>query len=167
MLVDDSSFGGHGTGSRVSPGKSHLDRPDTIDSSSVFVSPAAAKGKTRVQPKKRPRQPTPAQTLANPDAQWRKIEVAWYDGETKSFDAVSQTALRHHDSIDPVLIRWVVLRDPAGKLKPLVLGCTDEAAGPEHIVNRYNILRWNIQVTFQEARHSIWVSRRSGNGPGE
>jgi hypothetical protein len=36
----------------------------------------------------------------------------------------------------------------------MVLGCTDEAASPEQIVNRY-IPRWNIEVTFQEARQHL------------
>jgi DDE superfamily endonuclease len=114
------------------------------------------KGKPGVKPKKGPRQPTPAQTLANPGTRWRTIEVAWYDGETRIFDAVSQTALWHRDSFDPVPLRWVLLRDPTGKLKPMVLGCTDEAASPEQIVNRY-ILRWNIEVTFQEARLHLGI----------
>ena len=41
----------------------------------------------------------------------------------------------------------------------MVLGCTDEAASPEQIVNRY-ILRWNIEVTFQEARLHLGIETR-------
>jgi len=38
----------------------------------------------------------------------------------------------------------------------MALGCTDEAASPEHIVNQY-ILRWNIEVTFQEGRVHLGI----------
>src|SRR5436305_889081 len=55
--------------------------------------------------KQGPRQPTPAQTLANPGTRWGTIEVAWYDGGTRIFDAVSQTALWHRESVDPVPLR--------------------------------------------------------------
>lgn len=118
--------------------------------------PPQPTGKPGVKPKKGPRRPTPAQVLANPATPWGTIMVRWYDGEIKTFDAFSQTALWHRDGFDPVPIRWVVLRDPAGKLKPMVLGCTDEAASPERIVNWY-LLRWNIEVTFEEAREHLGV----------
>jgi hypothetical protein len=55
--------------------------------------PSQPKGKPGVKPKKRPRQPTPSQILVTPDTVRRTIEVCWYDGETKIFDVVSQTAL--------------------------------------------------------------------------
>jgi hypothetical protein len=66
-------------------------------------------------------------------------------GRRVAHKGIYHDAVRSKPGHDPVPIRWVLLRDPAGKLKPMVLGCTDEAASPEHIVNRY-ILRWNIEV---------------------
>jgi hypothetical protein len=118
--------------------------------------PAQPKGKPGVKPKKGARRPTPGQILAHPDTRWRAIEVRWYDGATRTFDAVSQTALWHRDGFEPVPIRWVLLRDPTGKLKPIVLGCTDEALSAEQIVLHY-IQRWTIEVTFQEARVHLGV----------
>ncbi len=38
----------------------------------------------------------------------------------------------------------------------MVLGCTDEAASPEQLLNWY-IHRWNIEVTFQEARVHLGI----------
>jgi len=67
--------------------------------------PPQPKGKPGVKPKKGPRQPTPGQTLVNPGTLWRTIEVRWYDGETRTFDAISHTALWHRDGFDPVSIR--------------------------------------------------------------
>jgi DDE superfamily endonuclease len=67
--------------------------------------PPQPKGKPGIKPEKGPRQPTSAQTLTNPDTRWGTIEVAWYGGETRNFDVISQTALWHRDSFDPVPIR--------------------------------------------------------------
>jgi hypothetical protein len=114
------------------------------------------KGKPGVKPKKGMRLPTPGQLLANPDTRWGTLKVRWYDGEVRTFDAISQTALWHRDGFAPVPIRWLLLRDPEGKLKPVVLGCTDVVISTEQIVLHY-ILRWNIEVTFQEARHHLGV----------
>lgn len=118
--------------------------------------PPQPKGKPGVKPKKGTRLPTPGQLLANRESRWGTLEVRWYDGEMRTFDMISHTALWHRDGYDPVPIRWLLLRDPAGKLKPMVLGCTDEAISPEQIVRHY-IQRWNIEVTFQEARQHLGV----------
>jgi hypothetical protein len=47
--------------------------------------------------------------------------------------------------------RWVLLRDPSGKRSPFALFCTDPSVAMLHIITWY-VLRWNIEVTFQEAR---------------
>jgi hypothetical protein len=118
--------------------------------------PPQPTGKPGVKPKKGPRLPTPGQILTNTATRWGTLEVRWYDGEMRTFDAISQTALWHRDGYDPVPIRWILLRDPTGTLKPMVLGCTDEGISAEHIVLHY-ILRWNIEVTFQEARLHLGI----------
>jgi hypothetical protein len=118
--------------------------------------PPQPKGKPGVKPKKGARLPTPGQILANPTSRWSTLEVRWYDGETRAFDVISQTPLWHRDGFDPVPIRWVLLRDPAGKLRPIVLGCTDDALSAEQIVVFY-IQRWNIEVTFEDAREHLGI----------
>jgi hypothetical protein len=118
--------------------------------------PPQPKGKAGVKPKKGPRLPTPAQHPANPATAWGTVQVRWYDGATKTFDAISACALWHRDGVDPVPIRWVLLRDPSGKLKPLVLGCTDQSASPEQMLLHY-LGRWAVEVTFQEARRHLGI----------
>jgi DDE superfamily endonuclease len=118
--------------------------------------PPQPKGKPGVKPQKGPRLPTPGAVLKNPDTAWESVAVPWYGGETKTFDAVSETALWHRDGEPPVPIRWVLLRDPTGTLKPVVLGCIDQAATPLQIVTWY-VGRWNIEVTFEESRCHLGV----------
>jgi len=118
--------------------------------------PPQPKGKPGVKPTKGPRLPTPGAILQDPDTTWQTIETPWYGGETKTFEMVSDTALWHRDGEPPVPIRWVLLRDPTGALKPVVLGCTDQSATPFQIVTWY-VGRWNIEVTFEESRRHLGV----------
>ena len=48
-------------------------------------------------------------------------------------------------------MRWVVVRNLEGRLRPCALLCTDPAAKPLHILQWY-LLRWQVEVTFAEAR---------------
>ena len=118
--------------------------------------PPQPKGKPGVKPTKGPRLPTPAAILEDPGTAWVTVDTPWYGGETKTFEMVSATALWHRDGEPPVPIRWVLLRDPTGKLKPTVLGCTDQNAAPLQIVTWY-VGRWNIEVTFEDGRCHLGV----------
>ena len=51
----------------------------------------------------------------------------------------------------PVPIRYVLVRDPLGKLAPQALLCTDLTADPVQIVSWF-VLRWQLETTFQEVR---------------
>jgi len=118
--------------------------------------PPQPHGKPGVKPTKGPRLPTPGAILHDPETAWVTMDTPWYGGETKTFEMVSATALWHRDGEPPVPIRWVLLRDPTGKLKPTVLFCTDEGVTPLQIVAWY-VGRWNIEVTFEESRSYLGV----------
>lgn len=53
-------------------------------------------------------------------------------------------------------LRWVLIRDPQQKFDPQALLCTDLAAEPTRILGWF-ILRWKMEVTFQEARRQLGV----------
>jgi hypothetical protein len=70
----------------------------------------------------------------------------------------------YHSGMSVVPLRWVLVRDPAGKFAPQAFLCTDEAVTPEQILAWF-VQRWQVEVTFEEARaHLAW--KRSGNGRG-
>jgi hypothetical protein len=48
-------------------------------------------------------------------------------------------------------VRWVLLRDPSGKRSPFALFCTEPTVTMLQIITWY-VFRWNIEVTFEEAR---------------
>jgi hypothetical protein len=48
-------------------------------------------------------------------------------------------------------MRFVLVRDPQGKLRLEVLFCTDLQATPVKILE-WLVMRWSVEVTFEEAR---------------
>ena len=48
-------------------------------------------------------------------------------------------------------IRWVLIRDPLGQLQTQALLCTETSVEPVQVVQWF-VLRWRVEVTFQEVR---------------
>ena len=71
--------------------------------------------------------------------------------QVKTVEIVSGTSLWYTSGFDPLPIRWVLVRDPAGKFAPTAFLCTDLHAQPRQILDWF-ILRWSMEVTFQESR---------------
>lgn len=66
----------------------------------------------------------------------------------------SATAVWYHSGLPPVPIRWVLVRDPAGKLEPQALLSTKLALAPVQIL-RWFVQRWQLETTFEEARAPV------------
>lgn len=96
--------------------------------------------------------------LGDPATTWTSVELPrWYGGETRTIELCSGTAHWYNKSgLPAVPIRWVLTRDPAGRLAPLALLCTDQDADPAQIVQWY-VLRWQVEVSFQEGRAHLGV----------
>ena len=82
--------------------------------------------------------------------------MAWYDGTTRAVELTSQTAVWYRSGKPPVIIRWVLIRDPQGIFDPQALLCTDPSADPTQILEWF-VLRWQLEVTFQEVRTHLGV----------
>ncbi len=109
------------------------------------------KSKRGPKPKKGDRQPSLQARLHDAKTQWQETEIDWYGGRTYTMEYVTGKSLWHTRGFDPLPLRWVLVRDPAGKYEATAFLCTDLAADPLQILHWF-ILRWNIEVTFQEAR---------------
>jgi hypothetical protein len=115
--------------------------------------PASRRGP---KPKKGPRQRSPKQWLARGDTPWVSAEVAWYGGHRKVLHVISRTALWHTAGLDPVAIRYVVVRDPLGQVRDAAFFCTDVGRSPEEIL-AWAVQRWSLEVTFEEVRAHLGV----------
>ncbi len=126
-----------------------------------------------VKPKKGSRQPKlvdrlETATIAARHTAWQRQVVAWYGHQQRLLDVATGTALWHTDGCAPLPIRWVLVRDPRGRLSPYALFCTDPAVEARTILAAY-LHRWNIEVTFEEARAWLgldtqrqWTTRAVG-----
>lgn len=83
------------------------------------------------------------------------VTVDWYRG-TKALRALSGVCLWHTPGLPPLLIRWVLVVDPAGKLAPQAFFTTQPTMSPQRVVELF-ILRWSIEVTFEEVRRHLGV----------
>ena len=71
--------------------------------------------------------------------------------KSKTVEIVFGTSLWYTSGFDPLPIRWVLVRDPAGKFAPTAFLCTDLRVQPQQILDWF-IMRWGMEVTFQESR---------------
>jgi DDE superfamily endonuclease len=102
---------------------------------------------------------SPRQRLASLATVWREVEVAWYGAKRKRIFVTSFEALWTKNHRAPVPVRVVVSLDAAphdGLKREECFVCTDLEASPEQIIAWF-VLRWNQEVTFEEARRHLGV----------
>jgi DDE superfamily endonuclease len=103
------------------------------------------------------RLPTLAAVAADPATTWRCVTVAaWYGAGERRVEIVSGTAVWYHSGLPPVPLRWVLIRDPLGTFATQALLCTDPEAAPEQVLAWF-VRRWQLEVTFEEARRHLGV----------
>jgi hypothetical protein len=103
------------------------------------------------------RLPTLAAVAADPATRWTRITVAdWYGTGERAVEIVSHTAVWYHPGQPPVPLRWVLIRDPHGAFATQALLCTDPAVAPAQVLAWF-VCRWQLEVTFEEARRHLGV----------
>jgi hypothetical protein len=102
------------------------------------------------------RQPSLAQRLASRKTPWRRLKVTgWYGRDERLVEIFSGTAIWHHPG-SSIPIRYVLVRDVAGQLKPQAFLSTDLDADPLDIL-RWFVRRWSVEVTFAEVRRHLGI----------
>lgn len=96
--------------------------------------------------------------LADPATRWQRITAPiWYGKQIeKPLEIASGTALWYRRGTPPRPIRWVLVRDPAGKRAPQAFLSTNTALAPAEIIAIF-VRRWQIEVTFAEVRSHLGV----------
>ena len=127
-----------------------------MDAALYAPAPARQPGQNGRPPLKGARRPSLKALLDQPQTTWASAAVAWYDGATRTVELTSQTAVWYRSGKSPAPIRWVLIRDPRGSFAPQALLCTDPAQDPTRILQWF-VLRWQLEVTFQEVRTHLGV----------
>jgi hypothetical protein len=98
------------------------------------------------------RLPTLSPLLEEAQTNWQSLLLeGWYGGRSYLLEMTSQTAVWYHTGLPAVPIRWVLVRDPQGKLEPQAFLSTNLEATPEQILLWFR-QRWQVEVTFEEVR---------------
>ncbi len=120
-------------------------------------------GKRGRKPKKGARQASLCDRLVDPATLWQRITLPWYKGQERLLEITSSLSLWHTSGQDPLPIRWVLVRDPLGKLDPRAYFTTNLNASSLQILT-WIIMRWGIEVVFEEARaHLGFETQRQWN----
>lgn len=80
----------------------------------------------------------------------------WYGKSDCALEIATGTCVWYHSGLLVVPIRWVLVRDPSGALKPKAFLCTDLEADATSIV-QWSVKRWSVEVTFAEVRRHLGV----------
>lgn len=94
--------------------------------------------------------------LNDPEQIWQTDTVNWYGGETRQIEYITFTCLWYHAGSAPVTLRIVLVKTPDGKNAAETFFSTDTELTPSQII-RYFVLRWNIEVTFEETRAHLGI----------
>ena len=103
------------------------------------------------------RLPLLSAVLADATTVWHRVSIAgWYGEGRREVELATGTAVWHHGRLPVLPLRWVLVRDPRGRFEPQALLSTDVALGAAEIVG-YFVRRWQVEVTFAEARRHLGV----------
>ena len=87
---------------------------------------------------------------------WQECDVNWYGGEKKKVRILTDKHLWYKAGEKPLWIRWILVVDPDKPSTPQAFFSTDTQVPAPSIVEWF-VLRWNIEVTFEEVRAHLGV----------
>jgi hypothetical protein len=106
-------------------------------------------GRPRLKGKRRP---TLEAVLADARTQWTTGRVAqWYGEGPREVEVTTDIAVWYHTAKPPVVLRWLLIRDPQKRFKAQALLSTNLAHTLEQMLTWF-VQRWTLEGTFEEAR---------------
>jgi hypothetical protein len=108
------------------------------------------------KPRKGARLPALRDRVAEAQRSGEEVELYWYGGERRRVRLLSGIALWYRRGEQPLPIRWVLVVNAEGDPEPAAFFCTCPACEPRWIVTAF-VLRWNVEVTFEESRRHLGV----------
>lgn len=128
-----------------------------IDARLFNFPPPPITGKRGPKPKIGKRILDMTKRLTDKRIKWTKVVFSdWYGQGQKAMLITYGDAIWSRNKHQKVPLRWVLVKDPEGKLDPILLACTDRQTSAVDIV-RFLVCRWGIEVTFAEVRRHLGV----------
>lgn len=93
--------------------------------------------------------------MADEETHWTLLRLdQWYGEGPREVELCTDTAVWYHAGKPPVLIRWVLIREPRESCEPQAWLSTNQDHTPEQMVTWF-LRRWTIEVTLEEARAHV------------
>lgn len=90
------------------------------------------------------------------EQKWESASVPWYGGLTKNVEFVQLSCLWYLLGREPIPLNVIVLKKAPKNNDVVVLASTNLEHSAEKIIE-YFVLRWNIEVTFEETRAHLGI----------
>jgi hypothetical protein len=88
---------------------------------------------------------------------WREVVFSeWYGQQNKRMLITQGVSIWDSNKGSWVKVKWVLVKDPDGKLDPILLASSDHTMSAVDIV-RFAVRRWRVEVTFAEVRRHLGV----------
>lgn len=156
VLVADLSFAAHPLLRALAPRWTCITRLH-LTARLFAPAPPPAPGRRGRRRVKGDRLPLLRDVLTDPTTAWTRVTVpGWYGPTPRDVELASGTAVWYQGGQPVLPLRWVLIRDPLGRFDPQALLCTEPAQTPAQIVATY-VRRWQVEVTFAEARRHLGV----------
>lgn len=116
----------------------------------------------KFEPKKLGRPPVKGKRISlkallnDPEQVWQSATIDWYGGKSKVVEYLTFICLWYQAGKIPVPMRIVLIKTPDGKNAAETFFSTDIELTPTQIIY-YFVCRWNIEVTFEEARAHLGI----------
>lgn len=157
IVVMDSAYAGHRLLDRLHRARVIVVAQMRLDSALHAPPPQRRPGQRGATAKVGPRVPKLSERLLDPDTAWQRTRASfWYGGSDVELELCTGTALWYYRGHPPVAVRWVLVRDPLGKLEPRAFLSTDAEMDTLQILRHY-VSRWSMEVTFAEVRRHLGV----------
>jgi DDE superfamily endonuclease len=128
-----------------------------LDAALYEPAPPRALRQTGRPRKKGARRPTLQHVLEDPQTAWTRLTVnSWYGGGAREVEVCTDTAVWYHTGLPPVMLRWVLIRDPQAEFEPQALLSTQLPHSPAQILAWF-VRRWTMEVTLEETRAHLGI----------
>jgi hypothetical protein len=118
----------------------------------VKISPVKRRGR---KPLKGSKIPTLKEQIKTGCLRWQESKIAWYGSVLKTVKLATGVNLWYTSGEKPLKIRWLLVQDQVTQRVEAFFS-TDINMDPIAIVETF-VLRWNIEVTFEEVRAHLGV----------
>lgn len=112
-------------------------------------------GKRGPKPRKGKAQRKLKDIALDPRTNWTRDTVLWYAGGSKEVEYCTGESLWYKSGNHPIPIRWVLVRDIDSSRVEAICS-TDQLMDAKATISMF-VLRWNIEVTFEESRRHLGV----------